>query len=433
MLTGSYHKRLEADLTRWVGEGLVSPASATAIRQSLTREGGFRLPGLLGLFGGLLIASSVAAFVAANWEEMPRLVKLGMILAGIVGALVIAARLDAKGSTMGANAASTCGVLIFAAGVALVGQMYHLPTDWPAGAFLIALGALAVAVLLRSDGALIVAFVALASWSGGRWVEQQGTLHWPFFLLFLPAFWLALGHESRFVHHVAVLCLAGWLALVPGDWVNGNFDYGLIAYGLAVSVVFVAVGALALDRGLPALLTAFLPWGLVGLSVALCIELVRILDTSLSGAGKGGAAIYLAYLAAVPASAGLALLAREKRFAWALAGALLLSLLIPLVFWSGGVVTLPGKVVVASLILLIAIAQVAAGAAGGLRRVTGAGSGLFFIAVIILLWQTIGTLLDQSLFFLVGGAALLGMASLTRRLVARFGKSPVDSPPEASA
>lgn len=424
MLTGSYHKRLEADLTRWVGEGLISPAGASAIRQSLAREGGFKLPGLLGLFGGLLIASSVAAFVAANWEEMPRLVKLGMILASIVVALATAARLEAKGSTTGANAAATCGVLIFAAGVALVGQMYHLPADWPAGAFLIALGALAVAVLMRSDGALIVAFVALASWSGGRWTEQQGALHWPFFVLFVPAFWLALGRASRLVHHVAVLALAGWLALVPGDWINGSFDYGLIAYGLAVAVAFVAVGALALDRGLPALLTAFLPWGLIGLSVGLCIELVRILDASASGAGKAGVAIYLAYLAAVPATAALALLGRDKRFAWTLAGALLLSLLIPPVFWSGGVVALPGKVVVASLVLLVAIAQVAAGAAGGLRRVTGAGSSLFFVAVIILLWQTIGTLLDQSLFFLVGGAALLGMASLTRRLVARFGRPP---------
>lgn len=428
MLTGSYHKRLEADLTRWVGEGLVSPASATAIRQSLAREGGFRLPGLLGLFGGLLIASSVAAFVAANWEETPRLMKLGMVLAGVVGALLVAMRLEGKGSQMGANAASTCGVLIFAAGVALVGQMYHLPTDWPGGALLIALGALATALLLRSDGALIVAFIALSSWSGGRWIEQQGVPHWPFFILFLPAFWLAFGRPSRFVHHSAVLCLAGWLALVPGDWVNANFDYGLVAYGIAVSCLFVVAGALALDRGAPPLLTAFLPWGLIGLMVGLDVELIRILDASLSRAGSGGAPIYLAYLVAAPSVGALALLARDRRFVWPLAAALLMALLIPPVFWSGGVVALAGKVVVASLILLIAIALVVAGAAGGVRRLTLAGSGLFFIAVLILLWQTIGTLLDQSLFFLAAGAALLAMASGARRLVARF-----SSPKEEAA
>jgi uncharacterized membrane protein len=422
MLTGSYRKRLEADLTRWVGEGLVSAGSAATIRQSLAREGGFRLPGLLGLFGGLLIASSVAAFVAANWEEMPRLMKLGMILAAIVVALAIAARLERKGSEMGADAAATCGVLIFAAGIALVGQMYHLPTDWAAGSLLIALGALAVAILLRSDGALIVALVALTSWSIGRWSEQQGFPHLPFFLLYAPAFWMALGRRSRFVHHIAVLALAGWLALVPGDWLNDRFDYGLLAYGIAASVVFVVLGGLALDRGLPPLLSAFLPWGLLGLMIGVDVELIRILDAAGSRAGSASVPVYLAYAAAVPAALALAALARDRRFAWPLAGALLMSLLIPVVFWSGGVVTLPGKIVVASLTLLIAIMLVVAGAAGGVRRLTLAGSALFGLAILILLWQTIGTLLDQSLFFLAAGAILLGLASGARKLFARFSR-----------
>ena len=124
MLTGSYRKRLEADLGRWVGEGLVSPESAATIRRSLAQEGGgFKLPALIGLFGGLLIASSVSAFVAANWEEIPRIAKLVMILLGLAGALGISARLESRGSTGGADAAAPCGTLIFAAGVALVGQM----------------------------------------------------------------------------------------------------------------------------------------------------------------------------------------------------------------------------------------------------------------------------------------------------------------------
>ncbi len=422
MLTGSYRKRLEADLTRWTAEGLVSVASAATIRRSLSKGAGFRLPALLGLFGGLLIASSVDAFVAANWEEMPRLMKLGLIFAGIVVALGYAARLERQGSAMGSDAAATCGVLIFAAGVALVGQIYHLPSDWAAGAMLVALGGLATAFLLRSDGALIIAFVALTAWSIGRWGEQQGAPHLGFLVLYLPALWLAFGRPSRFVHHVAVLALACWLALLPGDWFTGRFDYGLIAYGIAVSAVFVTLGAVALDRGGPALLSAFLPWGLIGLQLGLAVELIRILDSSLSRAGSASWPVYLAYACAVPATLGFGALARDRRFAWPLAGALLASLLIPLVFWSGSVVSLPGKVVVASLILLIAIALVIAGASGGIRRLTLAGSGLFGLAILILLWQTIGTLLDQSLFFLAAGAALLALASGARKLVARFSR-----------
>jgi uncharacterized membrane protein len=422
MLTGSYRKRLDADLTRWTAEGLLDAGAAGAIRRSVASEGGFRLPALLGLFGGLLIASSVAAFVAANWEEIPRLVKLAMILISVVIALGIAARLDGKGSPSGGDAAATCGVLIFAAGIALIGQMYHLPADWPAGALLIALGALVVAALLRSNGALAVAFVALCAWSGGRWQESQGALHVAFFVLYLPALWLALSRSNRLVHHLAVLALGGWLALVPGDWISGRFDYGLLAYALAVSAAYVALGGWALDRGGPALLTCCLPWGLLGLVLVLDVELIRILDARESRAGTAIWLNYAAYAVAVAVILGFAALAREKRFAWPLAIGLIFGLLVPPVFWSGGVVGLPGKVVVASLILSAAIALVVAGVTGGVRRLTLAGSGMFGLAILILLWQTIGTLLDQSLFFLVAGAILLGLAGGARRLFARLSR-----------
>ncbi|MEI5664077.1 DUF2157 domain-containing protein [Bosea sp. CCNWLW174] len=429
MLTGSYRKRLEADLGRWVGEGLVSPESAATIRRSLAQEGGgFKLPALIGLFGGLLIASSVSAFVAANWDEIPRIAKLVMILLGLAGALGISARLESRGSTGGADAAATCGTLIFAAGVALVGQMYHLPTDWPGGALLVALGALIVAFLLRSNGALVIAIVGIGCWAGGRWDEGGSRAHLLFWLPFLPALWLAATRHNRLVHHVAALALLGWFATLPGQPAFLRFDYGLLAYGLAVSALFVALGALALDRGGPGLLTAFLPWGLIGLILSLNVELIRILDPSEAKAGTAHSLNYVAYALALPAVIGLGLLARERRFAWPLAAALVMSLLVPVLFWSGGAVSMAGKIVVAALILSIAIGLVVAGAGGGVRRLSIAGSLLFAIAIVTLLWQTIGTLLDQSLFFLVGGAALIAIASGMRRLLAKFSK-PVEAAP----
>ncbi|MGX1785229.1 DUF2157 domain-containing protein [Bosea sp. NPDC055332] len=429
MLTGSYRKRLEADLGRWVGEGLIAPESAATIRRSLAQEGGgFKLPALLGLFGGLLIASSVSAFVAANWEEIPRIAKLVMVLLGVAGALGISARLESRGASGGADAAATCGTLIFGAGVALVGQMYHLPTDWPGGALLVAIGALIVAFLLRSNGALVVALVAIASWAGGRWDEREAGAHLLFWIPFLPALWLAATRHNRLVHHLAVLVLLGWFATLPGQYAFFRFDYGLLAYWLAVSALFVALGALALDRGGPGLLTACLPWGLIGLILSLNVELARILEPNEAKPGTALWLNYFAYALAVPALVGVAALARERRFAWPLALALFMSLLVPVLFWSGGAVSMAGKIVVAALILAIAIGIVIAGAGGGVRRLSVAGSTLFAIAIVILLWQTIGTLLDQSLFFLVGGALLIGLASGMRRLLAKFSK-PTEAAP----
>ncbi len=425
MLTGSYRKRLDADLTRWVGAGYLDAQAASAIRHDVAREhGGFRLPALLGLFGGLLIAASVAAFVAANWEAIPRLTKLGLIVAGIAATFALAWRLQKSGSSGGAEAASTCGVLIYGAGLALVGQMYHLPQDWPGGALLVALGALVAALLMRSNGALGIAFVAITAWSGGRWSEAEAGPHPGFLLLYLPTLWIALPRHNRLVHHLAVLAGAFWLGTLPGYWSFGRFDYGLLAYGLAVSAAFVAMGALALDRGLPALLTACLPWGLMGFVAALNIELFRILDVAESQAGRAFPLVFQAYAVVVMLVLVLVVLARERRFAWPLAVGLGCALLVPAVFWSGIAAGIVGKVAVASLILVSAMALVIAGGAGGVRRLLLGGSLLFGVAILVLLWRTIGTLLDQSLFFLVAGVVLIAVASGARRLFARLNPPP---------
>lgn len=425
MLTGSYRKRLDADLTRWVGAGYLETQAADAIRRDVAREdGGFRLPALLGLFGGLLIAASVAAFVAANWEAIPRLTKLGLIVAGIAATFALAWQLQKSGSSGGAEAASTCGVLIYGAGLALVGQMYHLPQDWPGGALLLALGALVAGLLMRSNGALAIAFVAIVAWSGGRWSEAEAGPHPGFLVLYLPALWIALSRQNRLVHHLAVLAAAFWLGTLPGHWYFGSFNYGLLAYGLAVSAAFVAMGALALDRGQPALLTACLPWGLMGFVVALNVELFRILEAAESQAGRAFPLVFQAYAVAALLVLLLAAIARERRFAWPLAAGLACALLVPAVFWSGVAAGIVGKVAVASLILLSAMALVVAGGAGGVRRLLLAGSLLFGVAILVLLWRTIGTLLDQSLFFLVAGVVLIAVAAGARRLFARLNPPP---------
>ena len=156
--------------------------------------------------------------------------------------------------------------------------------------------------------------------------------------------------------------------------------------------------------------------------VVLNVELIRILDAQESRAGTAVWLNYVSYAVAVSVILGFAALAREKRFAWPLAVGLVLALLVPPVFWSGRVVGLPGKAFVAGLVLAVAIALVVAGVTGSMRRLTLAGSVLFGVAILILLWQTIGTLLDQSLFFLVAGAVLLALASGARRLFARLAR-----------
>src|SRR3990172_8430062 len=92
MLRGYYRRRLADDLPRWQENGWVTPQGQVAILNSLdSQRSAIGLAAVIGILGGLLIGVGVIAFVAANWEEMPRLLRfftliVAMALAYIVGA-----------------------------------------------------------------------------------------------------------------------------------------------------------------------------------------------------------------------------------------------------------------------------------------------------------------------------------------------------------
>lgn len=422
----SYRKRLESDLTRWVGEGLVSPQSATTIRTGLQQEaGGVKLPSVLGMLGGLLLASGVIAFVAANWQEIPRLGKLTGILAALSAALAVAARYERREAMRASDAAATAATLIFGAGVALVGQMYHLPADWPAGALLVGVGAFAVAALMRSDGALLVAFACLAAWLVGRHGSGLASPSPWYLALYLPLLALAMGRTNRAVHHAAVLAGALWLVLIPNLAMMFGRNVGAdIAYLLFLSVSFVGLGMLGQDGRLPPLFAACLPWGLIGFALALALQLFRVLDAGFGGGGVAASHVVAAGIAGLAATAAMAVLLSDRRAGLILAAAMLTAMATSIVFWIGLGRILPGRVLVAALVLGSACALVAAGSLTGLRRLTLAGTLAFGLAVLVLLYRTVGTLIDQSLFFLVGGVLLLAGGGLARRLLRRIAPAP---------
>jgi uncharacterized membrane protein len=67
-------------------------------------------------------------------------------------------------------------------------------------------------------------------------------------------------------------------------------------------------------------------------------------------------------------------------------------------------------------VLVSAVTLIAGGLLVGLRTFVVVGYAVFGVSILILLWRTVGTLLDQSLFFLVAGVVLLGLALGARRL-----------------
>jgi hypothetical protein len=174
---------------------------------------------------------------------------------------------------------------------------------------------------------------------------------------------------------------------------------------------------LALERDWPATIKALLPWGTWIFGILLCIAIGLVLEKPSSAAPAVASYIYPAYAAALLSLLALAALARGRDSGRPIIiAACAVGLMIPLIFHGMGGSDVLRRVLVSVAVFVSAVALITAGLLAGLRTFIVAGYAVFGVSILILLWQTIGTLLSQSLFFLVAGVALLGLAAGAHKL-----------------
>lgn len=125
-----YRGRLERDLAIWVGKGLIGRPQADALLAEYDgRESSFSVGRVLMMIAACLIAAALLLLVASNWEAIPRLMRVVLLLASIWLFHGAAAWLLAKGRRGLAQAALMLGTASFGASLSLIGQMYHLSGD----------------------------------------------------------------------------------------------------------------------------------------------------------------------------------------------------------------------------------------------------------------------------------------------------------------
>ena len=116
--------------------------------------------------GTILVGAGIFSFIAANWQEMSRPLKIGIILSSMLVSYGVgwyvqdALKLEKTGAAL-----FLLGTIIYGAGIFLVAQMFNMRTHWPDGFILWMFGALAVAFALESFPhfylAIILGFVAV--------------------------------------------------------------------------------------------------------------------------------------------------------------------------------------------------------------------------------------------------------------------------------
>lgn len=164
-----FKRELAHDARGWVERELVTPAQADAILAGYgatmaDAEGDRRGSLALTAIAAVLLGLSAIVLIGANWEAIPRAVRL-VALVGSTGATSLAgAWLWRRGREGAAKVTLLLGGLLYGASIFLVGQMYHLGEHFPDGLFFWTLGVLPAALVVRSRMLMLLATLTGAGW-----------------------------------------------------------------------------------------------------------------------------------------------------------------------------------------------------------------------------------------------------------------------------
>ncbi|OPY96944.1 hypothetical protein A5906_00105 [Bradyrhizobium sacchari] len=420
MFDKAYRQRLEADLVQWEADGVIAPAAAASIRNALPPlSPGINIAVVVGIVGGLLIAAAFLAFIAAHWTEIARLMRFAILIAGMVVAGGLGAWFASRGRIVLADLCASVGAIIFGAGIALVGQMYHLGDDFAAGMLLWSIGALAAAVLTGSRGALAVGLVAASIWTCMRVYDAPDVLHLPFLAVWLFAAALAFAWHSRAAAHLVAIAMIPW-------WVATSFRFEFD--GAQPSFVLANGAALLFGAGL-AIAAAPSPralrfgsvlsiYGAFSLATAAFLEVTTVDDIvrfrAGSGAGQPLWAIVCGVVGVILAlvSAGITRRAGEVLAACAIGLVLLAAPVWP--------ASMAGESWFAYAALLSAmLCLVVSGMLDDVRpRVVAGWLGIAGVIAGIT-WSVKGSLLRRSAFLAAAGVAAVAFATALNRMLPR--------------
>nr|WP_196108632.1 MULTISPECIES: DUF2157 domain-containing protein [unclassified Ochrobactrum] len=367
----SFSISVERLIERWQRDGLIDAETASKLNADLEKRASvFSLGSVLATLGGLLLGAAVIMLVAANWQEIPRLMRIGLIFVLIWASYLGGAWRQARGDKLFPPVCYIVGAASFGAGLALVGQMYHLSGDIHSAAIYWSVGVLISAFLLRAPvlaafGAAVACFY-LSTYVFDTSSYDDLTYRWvgPLLLAFGAA--AALFTHSRHAAHLWAMFSIGWALLIYAEGESNT---------VLVLMLIVGIGLILAD----------------GFAHATMQRLTRFAHP-------------LAAYGLLLALLSLVTLQLNQMFSYSSISA-----------------GLDRDIVYSIFILALAIGAIAVAGRnnGGLRSIAYAA---FSIQVLYLAFETVGTMIGTSGFFLTAGILVLLLAAFVRRMENRFGR-----------
>jgi uncharacterized membrane protein len=418
-----YARQLRKDLDSWVAKGWVPESSRKLILDEVGANAAQRtLPAILATLGVVLIGAGAMTFVALNWDQMSKLMRLVVLLGTMTAAYGLAIFLMLRGWNAIAQAALLLGVLFFGVNIMLIAQIYNINAGWSDGLLLWGAGAMLTAYLVPSRASLVSAILIGALWTGYA-VDESGfeTIHWPFFVYIAAAAVLAHIKHWRAEMHLVFLSLIFWSCMNYSgiETALGWSGAELVALYSIVSFAFWVIGRL-IEKSDYAFNTEFERYGLVLAGIGLFM--LQWTDAEGHTASSAGWLVFCVIAALGIIGGSVLARLRGTMSNLDVIGAMLFTAAVLL--YPPQVITLGSQLEIPYLILvaIYIVWQITHALRVEDRTLANIGFIAFLLWGVYLYISVFEGLADQATFFLMGGVILVvmavGLESVRRRVMA---------------
>jgi len=115
---------LEQEGPAWTNKGIITEEQYNRILSLYPEQK--RAAGLVPILGSILVGLGILSFVAANWQDIPQLARLALMILVMCSLYAAGWRLHSKEHDKLGIALVSLGLISFGASIVLTGQMFHL-------------------------------------------------------------------------------------------------------------------------------------------------------------------------------------------------------------------------------------------------------------------------------------------------------------------
>ena len=228
---------LAKEISEWVKGNVISESQAIQIcerydidyHQISNRSFGYNV---LVSLGYLFIGLAIITLLGANWDEIPRGLRMAGLIAVTMGTHALAIK---KYLAHGSVLLFLLANLFYGAAIILIAQIYHLGEHMPDGVLWWALGCLPIAILLTSPWVMLQALLLAIIWF---FMQADFGFYPTLFPLFIIAalFVLYRGQQSIILFLATIVSIGFWLEYSLAYWWSSSWYFDFHIEHVAVSV-----------------------------------------------------------------------------------------------------------------------------------------------------------------------------------------------------